>query len=408
MEYQILQLLLVFLMILDTGTSCRYTSNIYVNLWREKIIMTIAVGLSGGVDSSTAAALLKEQGHDVIGVTMTHAQEIPALETYAGSACFGGNEEEDVREAEAAAKAIGIPFYVVDLSKEYKEIVLEYFTSEYLRGRTPNPCVRCNQRIKFDLLVKAFSTEIPFDRFATGHYARIRKDDQAKRMILTRARDRKKDQSYFLSQLRQHQLEQVIFPLGELTKEEVRGAARRFGLPSSEKEESQDFYAGDYRDLFDTLPPEGDLVDMDGNVLGTHAGIISYTIGQRRGLGISSPVPLYVVRIDKERNQVVVGPREALMKQTLAAQEVNWFYDHTRMDFPFPVTAQVRHGNSAHPASLIPRDDGSWLVCFDKPLAAITPGQAVVCYRGDDVVCGGYINDSLDNYPVQEADSAIQ
>ncbi len=370
--------------------------------------MTIAVGLSGGVDSSTAAALLKEQGHDVIGVTMTHAQGIASLQSYAGSACFGGNEEDDVREAEAAAKAIGIPFYVVDLSKEYEEIVLEYFTSEYLKGRTPNPCVRCNHRIKFDLLVKAFSKKMSFDRFATGHYARIRRDERTGRMILQRAVDRKKDQSYFLSQLRQHQLEQVIFPLGELTKDEVRATAKRFSLPTSDKEESQDFYAGDYRELFDALPPEGDLVDMNGNVLGRHAGIISYTIGQRRGLGISSPIPLYVIRIDNERNQIVVGPREALMKQSLIAQEVNWFYDEKSLTFPISVTSQVRHGNSEHLASIMPQNSENWIICFDKPLAAITPGQAVVCYHGDDVVCGGYIETSLDSSPVQLTNTTIQ
>lgn len=286
--------------------------------------MKIAVGLSGGVDSSVAAALLIEQGHEVTGVTMKHAQgnlykSMPGVTAY-----FGGDEEEEIREAEAVAEKLGIPFLVIDLTKEYEEIVLDYFREEYLAGRTPNPCVRCNQQIKFTLLMDRCMEKIPFDAFATGHYARVEEDEETGRMLLKQAAYRRKDQSYFLSQLSQDQLRKVIFPLGHLTKEEVRAAAASYGLPTADKEESQDFFAGDYRELFPEKPQPGSIVDMEGKILGRHSGIISYTIGQRRGLGISAPEPLYVIRIDAEQNEVVVGPKKALLKRSLTADQFNW------------------------------------------------------------------------------------
>ncbi len=358
--------------------------------------MRIAVGLSGGVDSSTAAALLHEQGHEVIGVTMIHAQGLSFPQDMSVSACFGGNEEEELEEAREAARHIGIPFHVVDLTSEYQDIVLTYFREEYLAGRTPNPCVRCNQKIKFELLVERCAEHVPFDKFATGHYARIGKDPVTARYLLMRGKDRKKDQSYFLSQLRQHQLERILFPLGDLTKDEVRSLARSFGLASSEKEESQDFYSGDYRDLFENPPAEGNILDMEGNAVGTHRGIISYTIGQRRGLGISSPDPLYVVAIHGKDNTITVGPREALIKQSLVADQMNWFYDPATLEFPLQVTAKIRHSSSEHHASVIPHGEGTYLVSFDRPLTAVTPGQAVVCYQRDIVVSGGFIEGPWD------------
>ena len=358
--------------------------------------MRIAVGLSGGVDSSTAAALLKEQGHEVIGVTMIHAQGLSFPQDVQVSACFGGNEEEDLEEAREAASQVGIPFHVIDLTKEYQDIVISYFKEEYLAGRTPNPCVRCNQKIKFELLVDRCAEHVSFDRFATGHYARISREPKSGRYLLLRGADRRKDQSYFLSQLRQHQLERIIFPLGELTKQEVREAARRFGLSSSEKQESQDFYSGDYRDLFDAPPGPGPIKNSQGEVIGTHKGIISYTIGQRRGLGISSPFPLYVTSIHGEDQSITVGPKEELMKQSLTADQVNWFRPPESLHVPLRVTAKIRHGMSEHHASVTPRENGTCLVSFDRPLHAITPGQAVVCYQGDEVLCGGFITGAWD------------
>ena len=358
--------------------------------------MRIAVGLSGGVDSSTAAALLAEQGHEVIGVTMIHAQGLSFPQDVQISACFGGNEEEELEEAREAAAQIGIPFHVTDLTREYQEIVLSYFRSEYLAGRTPNPCVRCNQKIKFELLVDRCAEHVAFERFATGHYARVRTDEHSGRHLLLRGADRKKDQSYFLSQLRQDQLERIIFPLGDMTKQEVREAARRFGLTSAEKQESQDFYSGDYRDLFDSPPEPGPIVNSKGEILGTHKGIISYTIGQRRGLGISSPVPLYVTAINGKDHSITVGPKEELVKQSLTADQMNWFHTPESLQFPLPVTAKIRHGLTEHHASVALRGDGSCLVSFDHPLKAVTPGQAVVCYQGDEVICGGFIDGAWD------------
>ncbi len=362
--------------------------------------MRIAVGLSGGVDSSTAAALLVEKGHEVIGVTMIHAQGLSFPQDVQISACFGGNEEEELEEAREAARQIGIPFHVIDLTKEYQDIVLTYFRSEYLAGRTPNPCVRCNQKIKFELLVDRCAEHVSFDWFATGHYARIRQEKESGRYVLLRGTDHRKDQSYFLSQLRQDQLSRIIFPLGELTKQEVREAARRFGLSSSEKEESQDFYSGDYRDLFETPPEPGPIRNSQGEILGTHKGIISYTIGQRRGLGISSPIPLYVTAINGEDQSITVGPKEELIKQSLTADQMNWFRPPESLHFPLRVTAKIRHGLNEHHASVTPREDGSCLVSFDHPLRAITPGQAVVCYQGEEVTCGGFITGAWDGRDV--------
>ncbi|MCK5201256.1 MAG: tRNA 2-thiouridine(34) synthase MnmA, partial [Spirochaetales bacterium] len=248
--------------------------------------MKIAVGLSGGVDSSVAAALLLEQGHDVIGVMMKHSQD-GKYKTDNRPACFGGDEQEEINAARKVTETLGIPFHVIDLTKEYEEIVLNFFRSEYLAGRTPNPCIKCNQQLKFQLLIDKSKILQDFTFFATGHYARVEFNSMTNRYLLKRAEYIKKDQSYFLSQLTQNQLSRVMFPLGELTKLEVREIAAKYKLPTSDKEESQDFFSGDYKDLFENLPPKGDIVDGSGKILGRHSGIISYTIGQRKGLGIS-------------------------------------------------------------------------------------------------------------------------
>lgn len=351
--------------------------------------MKIAVGLSGGVDSSVAAALLLEQGHDVIGVMMKHSQD-GKYKTDNRPACFGGDEQEEINAAGEVAETLGISFHVVDLTKEYEEIVLNFFRSEYLAGRTPNPCIRCNQQLKFQLLIDKSKILHDFDFFATGHYARVEFDSMTNRYLLKRAKYIKKDQSYFLSQLTQGQLSRVMFPLGNLTKAEVREIAAKYKLPTSDKEESQDFFSGDYKDLFANLPPKGDIVDGSGKILGRHSGIISYTIGQRKGLGISSSEPLYVTKIDAEKNRIIVGSREDLLKNSLIAYDINWIkYD--KPDKPLSFSTRIRYGSAGEQALISALKDNEWLVSFDKPQSAVTPGQAVVFYEDDYVVGGGFI-----------------
>jgi tRNA-specific 2-thiouridylase len=253
--------------------------------------------------------------------------------------------------------------------------------------------VRCNQRIKFSLLADRCMEKIPFDRFATGHYARVEQDKETGRYLLKRARSIEKDQSYFLSQLSQDQLKRIMFPLGELSKQEVRRIAARFGLHTAEKEESQDFFAGDYTELFSEKQKPGNIVDAERNVLGRHKGIISYTIGQRKGLGISAPHPLYVISIDAERNEIVVGPKEALRRSSLTADQFNWISRTAPEpgEDPVPVTAKIRHGTKEYPASVQSIDETTVRVMFEQELEAVTPGQAAVLYQEDTVVGGGFI-----------------
>ncbi|MCD6407449.1 tRNA 2-thiouridine(34) synthase MnmA, partial [bacterium] len=252
----------------------------------------VLVGLSGGVDSSVAALLLKEKGYEVEGVFM---KIWDGEETGCGKPACYGPEEKDMEDVKKVAEILKIPLHIIDLRKEYKEIVLDYFKKEYLEGKTPNPCIICNRFLKFEILLeKSYSSGIEFEFFATGHYAIVEYDKNRKRYILKKGVDRNKDQSYFLYLLTQKQLSRVIFPLGKHTKEEVREIARKYNFPVSEKEESQDFISGDRFFLFENGTKEGEIVDKDGNVLGKHKGIIYYTIGQRRGLGIAKGKPLYV------------------------------------------------------------------------------------------------------------------
>jgi tRNA-specific 2-thiouridylase len=258
-------------------------------------------------------------------------------------ACFGDDEEEEIREAEAVARHIGIPFYVVDLSREYEERILSYFRNEYARGRTPNPCVRCNAEIKFGLLLEACrKLGVDYDYFATGHYARVRYEEAAGRWWLLKGRDLSKDQSYFLSLLSQEQLSRALFPLGELSKSEVRQIAREAGLPVSEKEESQDFYAGNYRELLGPGKP-GYIKDLSGRVLGEHEGIENFTIGQRRGLGVSSTGRLYVVKIEPETGTVYVGEEKDLLTQRFRVEGVNWIARVPQAGEEVEATVKVRY-----------------------------------------------------------------
>ena len=351
----------------------------------------VAVAMSGGVDSSVAAALLKEKGYEVIGVTMKvwDGETLPANGTR--HACYGPGEEEDLEDARKVAQVLGIPLYIFDLRQEYKIEVLDYFCHEYLSGRTPNPCIRCNRRVKFDaLLEKARDTGIEFDYFATGHYARVEHDESGSRYLLKKAKDMAKDQSYFLFALSQEQLSNSLFPLGNHTKEEVRKMARDLELGIDDKSESQDFFAGDYSSLLGKVARPGPILNKEGEILGEHRGIPFYTIGQRKGLGISSKEPLYVTAIDQGKNVIVVGPKEEAYGDELVAMELNWIAIQ-ELSRPIDLKAKIRYLHKEAEAMVIPLDEDKVHVKFKEPQMAITPGQAVVFYDDDTVIGGGTI-----------------
>ena len=316
--------------------------------------MKVAVGISGGVDSAVAALLLKERGHEVIGVTMTLGR---------------ADEAKALAEAKSAAGRLGISLEVFDFSTEWKREILQYVSETYLGGRTPNPCVRCNETVKFGLLPRA-AFEMGCDRFATGHYARIGIRDQGLGIRLMRGVDRGKDQSYFLYRVRPEILERTIFPLGELTKDEVRAKARAFGLEVADKGDSQDFCGGDPMRIVNEPDREGEVVTVDGKVIGKHRGYWNYTVGMRKGLGIGGGTPYYVVALDAKQNRVIVGFKDDAVQYDLALTDTVGVIDKS-----LPV--KVR--SAGEPRLL---KDG---------IAGIAPGQSAVFYDGDVVVGGGII-----------------
>ncbi|HXX59262.1 MAG TPA: tRNA 2-thiouridine(34) synthase MnmA, partial [Dehalococcoidales bacterium] len=297
--------------------------------------------------------------------------------------------EEEIAEAAAVAKSLGIPHFAIDLTHEYKQDVLDYFCEQYLAGKTPNPCVQCNRLIKFGVLVqKAAEKGLAFDKFATGHYARTGFENG--RYVLRRATDKKKDQSYFLSGLTQKQLSLAVFPLGEFTKTQVRAKAKEFGLEVAEKAESQDFAEGGYLSLLPTDCKPGNIIDRQGQVLGKHDGVQHYTIGQRKGLGIAAPRPLYVVEIDATYNTVIIGEKSEVYGSDFIVAGVNWI-SIEKLAAPMKVQVKIRHAHEAQPATATPLADGKVGVTFDEPQLAITPGQTAVFYDSDVVVGGGTI-----------------
>ena len=355
----------------------------------------VAVGLSGGVDSSVAAALLKEKGYSVIGITMEIFDGSIAVEETARHACYGPGEEEDVAAATAVCEKLDIPYSVFDLRREYRKHVIDYFKNEYLAGRTPNPCIVCNRHLKFGfMLEKAKAAGIDFQYFATGHYARIEKSED--RFVLKKAVDPIKDQTYFLYGLTQQQLAHTIFPLGTYTKDRVREIAQSFGLETANRPESQDFIAGrDYSPLFTEAEIRpGDIVDKDGRLLGKHRGIIHYTVGQRRGLGIASDRPLYVMDIDADKNRLIVGAKKNLFSKGLIASDLN-FLALESLKRPYEVKARIRLRHTAAEATVYPDLNDTVKVLFKEPQTAVTPGQSVVFYRDDTVFGGGVIEKSL-------------
>ena len=350
----------------------------------------VLVGMSGGVDSSVAAALLVDQGYEVTGVIMKIWDDELMFDQAGKHACFGPDEKEDVEKAQEVCDRLGIELVQVDLKDAYRDTVLDYFSSEYSCGRTPNPCVRCNSRMKFGAMVdRARELGITFDYFATGHYVRKSRDESSGVWHLRKAADHKKDQSYFLYRLDQGQLAAALFPLGDMTKDEVRQYAVKKDLGFEGIPESQDFIGGDYTELLKPGKP-GLIVDTDGRELGTHQGIGQYTIGQRRGLGIASRKPLYVVRIDAERNLVYVGTDDELYMGELTADELVWGPVRPET-FPVPCRIKVRSQQEPFPAEIIGMGDDSIKLRFANPQRAITPGQSVVIYREDLVLGGGVI-----------------
>ncbi len=364
---------------------------------------TVAVAMSGGVDSSTVAALLKAQGFELVGLTLQLwnqrrlAGKEGMPEQVQGRCC----SLDDVYDARRVAESLGIPYYIVNEQARFERDVVRPFVSEYLAGRTPIPCSLCNNHLKFDQLLTT-ARQIGADRIATGHYARNHWDPERGRWILSRGADRAKDQTYFLFGLTQEQLSRTLFPLGAYTKPEVRTLAGEHGLALAQKPDSQEICfipGGDYKQFLETYLEEqdqempetaGELVTVGGETLGEHGGIHNFTVGQRKGLGISAPNPLYVLNIDAASNRVTVGGEAELYRSGFRASQLNWI-SVEEPESGLRVEAKIRHRHEPAAATLRRVTDTEIEACFDQPQRAVTPGQAAVFYRNDEVVGGGWI-----------------
>jgi tRNA-specific 2-thiouridylase len=355
--------------------------------------MKVAIAMSGGVDSSVAAALLVKQGHEVAGITMRIYSGGILHSDAARHACYGPDEDVEVDEAREVCRALNIEHHVFDLKKEYKETVLDYFCHEYTQGKTPNPCIVCNSQIKFGALFdRALEAGIA-DHLATGHYARCGYDSAARRYLLMQAKDRHKDQSYFLAFLSQKQLSRALFPLADCSKEEVRKIAEELGLCIKDKPESQDFMSADFHSILEPMQ-SGAIINSQKEVIGVHHGISNYTIGQRKHLGISSGKPLYVTDIDPEKNTVTVGAKNELLITSLRATRLNWVAIEA-LDKPVRIKARIRSTHGGADAEVIPLNQEMVEVKFLTPQIATAPGQAIVFYDGTSVVGAGIITKNV-------------
>lgn len=353
----------------------------------------VIIGMSGGVDSSVAALLLKEQGYEVIGVTLNLCKIKEDNKLSKKEIC----NEDLVNDAKNVADKLEIPYHELNFKDEFKKKVIDSFAREYINAKTPNPCVMCNRNIKFEKLLVEAKQKFNADYIATGHYAKVCYNEKTNRYFLKQSLDDKKDQTYVLYSLTQEQLSCVLFPLGDYTKEQVRKIARENGLINANKQDSQEIcfiedndYAKYITEKYDYKPIQGNFIDKSGKVLGKHKGIINYTIGQRRGLGLSLKKPMYVCKIEKEKNNVVLGFEEDLYSNTLECNNVI-FAQFDKLEKPMKVTAKIRYSAKKSKATIFPIENGNVKVIFDKPERAITPGQAVVFYDNNILLGGGTI-----------------
>lgn len=352
--------------------------------------------MSGGVDSSTAAAILIDRGYDVYGATLKLWDSVNSCDNPMTRTCCS---LEDVEDARASAFKLGIPFYVLNIKQLFEEKVVNYFVDSYLAGDTPNPCIACNQYVKFQaMLQKAIALDM--DYIATGHYARVLHDEKANRYVLKKALDLSKDQSYVLYMLNQEQLKRLLLPLGDYIKTDVRAIAEDKGLVNARKPDSQDIcfvQNGTYVDFIKEYKninvPEGTYIDKEGNVIGKNKGMINYTIGQRKGLGISFTEPKYVIAKDSEKNTVTLGSKEEGLISNLIARDMNYIL-YEKPDTEKKVMVKTRYSQKEVPARLISLEDNKAKIIFEAPLAFVAPGQSVVLYEGDSVVGGGIISET--------------